>query len=66
MSQKTAVLRMLEEGRDVTPYSALQEAGTLRLSERIRELKADGKDIVSQRVKRGQAWVAKYSLLGAA
>jgi hypothetical protein len=63
MTQKDLILGMLQRGEEVTPYSALQVAGSLRLSERVRELKAEGYDIVSQKVKRGEAWVAKYSLI---
>ena len=63
MTQKDLILGMLQRGEEVTPYSALQVASTLRLSERIRELEAEGYDIIHQRVKRGSAWVAKYSLV---
>jgi hypothetical protein len=62
-SQKDIILGMLQRGEEVTPYSALQAAGTLRLSERIRELESEGHDIVHQRVKRGSAWVCKYQLV---
>ena len=63
MTQKDLILGMLMRGEEVTPYSALQVAGTLRLSERIRELEAEGYEIVHQRVKRGSAWVCRYQLV---
>lgn len=42
MTQKDAVMEYLQTGATITPLNALQLCGTLRLSERIRELEADG------------------------
>ena len=42
MTQKDAVFQYLQTGATITPLNALELCGTLRLSERIRELEADG------------------------
>ena len=42
MSQTDAILQYLQTGAVITPLNALKICGTLRLSERIRELEKDG------------------------
>lgn len=66
-SQKRKILNLLEARAEVTPLSALEFAGCLRLSERIRELKADGYKIDTDmvRLKNGKR-VASYKLAEAA
>lgn len=50
-SQKAKILEMLKAKALVTSLSALDHAGSLRTSERIRELKADGFNISSEMIK---------------
>lgn len=62
--QKEKILAMLKAGEQVTPYSALERTGSLRLSERIRELKADGYIIKTEMIKLANGKrVASYKLL---
>lgn len=42
MTQTQAIRAALESGATLTPLDALQRFGTLRLSERIRELEREG------------------------
>ena len=51
MSQKNRILEELLRGVVITPLSALKYFGTLRLSERIRELEAEGVRIVHKMVR---------------
>ena len=53
---------MLKAGEEVTPLTCFLKAKSLRASERVRELKADGWDIISRRVNRNGKWVAKYEM----
>ena len=62
MSQKEAILDHLMTGASITPLEALKIAGSLRLSERIRELEADGVSIAHTMVKVGRKWVCSYKL----
>lgn len=50
MNQKTALLNYLKRNRKgITQWSAAEQLGILRLSERIRELEAEGHVIHRQR-----------------
>ena len=60
MTQKQCVLKFLKTGQSITPFSALVTCGSLRLSERIRELEDDGIKIKKQRVKIGKSHVMSY------
>ena len=53
MTQRQAILKRLQRGETLTPFEALHdpEIGSMRLSERIRELMRDGHDIERGRVK---------------
>lgn len=62
MSQNDRLMEALLAGQTLTPYSALQIAGTLRLSERVRELVRDGVPIEKERVQVGGANVMSYRL----
>ncbi len=62
MTQKDKVLNHLLTGASITPLEALQIAGSLRLSERIRELEADGVSITHTMVKVGEKRVCSYKL----
>lgn len=42
MSQKELILKYLKTYGSITPIEALEHCGSFRLSERIRELAADG------------------------
>jgi hypothetical protein len=54
MSQKQQIRKFLDTGRQITPARAYSLCGSLRLSERIRELKADGYPIKKEWVKVGK------------
>ena len=60
MSQKKQILKFLKTGQYITPFVALQICGSLRLSERIRELEADGIKIKKQMIKAGNTRVMAY------
>ena len=62
MSQCESILKYLSAGNELTPLTALQLCGTLRLSERIRELEADGVPITHNMVKVGSKRVCSYRL----
>ena len=62
MSQKERVLEHLLTGASITPLEALHIAGSLRLSERIRELEAEGISISHTMVKVGEKRVCSYKL----
>ena len=63
MSQKTIILQHLKKGKRITTLQAAFDFGCLRLSERIREIEAEGVAIarawVQQNGKRYMAyWLA--------
>ena len=62
MSQNQAILEYLSTGQSLTPLEALQLCGTLRLSERVRELERDGIPILHTMVKVGKKRVCSYRL----
>lgn len=62
MTQNSAILAHLAIGATLTPLQALRLCGTIRLSARVFELRAQGHDIRSRMVKRGRAHVAEYWL----
>ena len=64
MSQNDKLMEALQAGATLTPLNALQVAGTLRLSERIRELKAEGVPIEKERIQIGDKHVMSYKLGG--
>ncbi len=66
MSQNDKLMEALMAGQTLTPLTALQVAGTLRLSERIRELKAEGVPIDKERIQVGEKHVMSYRLGGIA
>lgn len=66
MSQLDLLMQALQAGRTLTPLSALITAQTLRLSERIRELEAQGVPIVREWQKVGKKRVMGYRLGGIA
>ncbi len=66
-SQKELILEHLQSGQSLTELEGLIEYGVGHLSGRIRELKLDGYDIVTDRVEvakknGGYANIARYSL----
>jgi hypothetical protein len=58
--QRLQILRHLAKGKTLTPLEALAKFGTLRLSGRILELKAEGWPIKSRMVRVGSKYVAEY------
>lgn len=66
MTQNQAILKHLQSGLSLTPLSALDLCGTLRLSERIRELEREGHLIDHEMVKVGVKRVCRYSLMNVA
>ena len=62
MSQCDQLLQHLSQGHSITPLEALSLCGSLRLSERIRELEAQGVPITHTMVKVGRKRVCSYRL----
>ena len=62
MTQCDKILAALQHGETITPYRALQIAGSLRLSQRIIELEREGIPIIREKVKVGKAHVMSYKL----
>ena len=62
MTQNDLLLQALSRGETITPLTALQIAGTLRLSERIRELQAEGVSILHEPLRVGKKRVMSYRL----
>ncbi len=62
MTQNEKLLKHLKSGKAVTPFTALRVAGSLRLSERMREIAAAGHQIKKEMVKVGRARVMMYWL----
>jgi hypothetical protein len=62
MSQEAQILNHLQAGKALTPIQALNYFSCFRLAARIHDLRCKGYDIVSTRVKRGEAEVAMYTL----
>ena len=62
MNQNDKLMEALLAGTTLTPLNALQIAGTLRLSERVRELAREGVPIEKKRVQVGDAHVMSYKL----
>ena len=61
-SQCDRIMEHLLTGASITPLEALQVAGSLRLSERIRELEKEGVPITHTMVKVGEKRVCSYRL----
>ena len=64
MTQNELLLEALQNGVTLTPLNALQIAGTLRLSERCRELMAQGVPIEKSRIETNGKHVMSYRLGG--
>lgn len=64
MTQNALLLEALRNGVTLTPLNALQIAGTLRLSERVRELVKDGIPIEKKRLAENGKNVMSYRLGG--
>lgn len=62
-SQATKIIKHLERYGSITPMSALEKYGCMRLAPRIGELKDQGHKIVTEMVKKGQKRYAKYRLV---
>tara|TARA_R100000742_G_C4278844_1_gene102234 strand:- start:2119 stop:2328 length:210 start_codon:yes stop_codon:yes gene_type:complete len=62
-SQKTVILELLESGVKVTPMMALNRCGCFRLAAVIHSIRADGHNVIMERVKAhtGNKY-AEYSL----
>jgi len=61
-SQNRKVLRWLKKGKSLTPLTALQKMGVMRLAARIHFLKERGHIIETTMVKLNGRKVAKYSM----
>lgn len=61
-TQCDKLMEALMRGETITPYSALQIAGSLRASERIRELEAQGVPIEHEWQQVGEKRVMGYRL----
>lgn len=63
MTQNDKLMEALIAGQTLTPLSALQIAGTLRLSERIRELESQSVPIIHEWQQVGEKRVMGYRLV---
>ncbi len=64
-SQRIRILRFMMKGFIITPLNAFTEFGSLRLSERIREIEAEGWPVERKRVNVRGKRVMSYYLQGA-
>jgi len=62
-SQNKMILRHLTQGNSITPIDALNLFGCFRLSARVHDLKADGHNIKTDRIARGNKRYAQYTLI---
>lgn len=62
-TQNARILAYLEHGKPITPMTALNRFGVLRLAARIAELKRRGHDIGTHMVRRGSKVFAAYRLV---
>ncbi len=62
-SQNARILAHLTRGQVLTPMTALNRFGVLRLAARIAELKQRGHDIRTHMVRRGSKVFAAYRLV---
>ena len=62
MTQNDKLMEALQRGETITPLRALIIAGSLRASERFRELQAQGVPIEKEWVKVGSKRVMSYKL----
>lgn len=61
-SQERQILDYLRKGYSITPIEALAKFGCFRLGARIWDLKQNGYNIVSDKKKIENGYVAEYSL----
>ena len=61
-TQSDRIIDYLATGRALTPLKALHKFGTFRLGARIYDLKQEGHNIVSKRVRKGNVVVSEYRL----
>lgn len=61
MSQSESIARYLTRGHSLTPLSALNLFGVMRLAARISELKHGGFSVKTEMVWRGKRRFARYS-----
>jgi hypothetical protein len=62
VKQTERILALLQCG-PVTPLQALEQVGCFRLAARISDLKAEGHDIITERVTRNGKTYASYRLV---
>lgn len=62
MTQNQTILNALQEGKKISPLSALQDYGCMRLAARIYELRRDGHDITSIQTTNGKANWVEYKM----
>lgn len=61
-SQNQNILAHLQKGKKLTPIGALWLFNCFRLSARISNLRAQGHKIKSKLVRKGEKFVAEYSM----
>lgn len=62
MSQKSQIISYLKTNKRITPWTAMSALRVLRLSERIRELEAEGVKIHRQWLEKDGKRCMSYSL----
>ena len=60
MSQCTQILKHLQEGKPITPLEALNLFGVFRLAARISNLREQGHEIITGKMKSGGKEFASY------
>lgn len=62
-SQEQKILSWLKQGRRLTPIQALNKFGCFRLSARIKNLRNEGHNIITEVVQNGRTRFARYRLV---
>ncbi len=62
MSQSAQILSYMKKGKAISPLTALQKFGCLRLAARIYDLRNSGYQIEAERVGEGATAWAEYRL----
>ena len=63
MSQCSAILSHMKKYGSIEPLTALKLYGSFRLAARINDLRMKGHVIDTERVKKGDAMIARYHLI---
>lgn len=62
MSKTDRLSSWLRAGRSITPVEALNRFGVMRLAARVHDMRREGLPIITERVTRNGAHVARYRM----